>query len=288
MKAVMPTETLADNFGIEKAINMIADAGFEGVDFSDFSSESFVNFDGYIKKAKEVRKLAESRGLTFSQSHGPMVRSLLKAGNWDYAVERTKRSIEVTSLLGAEAIVIHPFQKGFSISGSQELYEINMDFFRKLIPCCEDYNVKLAIENMVWVDANEKKCDGICGDPDEFIYYIDSLKSDFATGCLDFGHLTLCGREPQDVIRYLGGDKITCLHVHDNDYISDRHTLPCTMNMNWGEICKALADIEYGGDFTLEASCFVERFDESFLPTVLKYMADLSKYLIKKIQLYKI
>lgn len=283
----MPTSTLADDFGIEKAIDLIADAGFDGIDYSDCYDSSFVNSENYLELAEKIRKRAENNGLVFCQTHAPFVRKLLKHRGWDYAIERTKRSIETTSALGAELTVVHPFQEGECVAGSQLLFKKNMRFFNALIPSCEKYNVKVAIENMTWKNTSGQKCDGVCAIPSEFAKYIDSLGSEYVTGCLDFGHLTVCGREPQDVLRYLGCKRITCLHVHDNDYISDRHALPCTMNMNWDEICRALAEINYDGDFALEANCFVKRFDELFIPTTLRYMADLSKYLIEKIEKYK-
>lgn len=287
MRIVMPTNTLADDFGIERAVDLIADAGFDGIDFSDCYESSFVNFDGYLEKAEEIRQRAEKRGVVFCQSHAPFVRKLLKQGDWDHAIERTKRSIEVTSVLGAEIAVVHPFQSGNYVTDSEILYEQNMNFFRALIPACEKYNVKVAIENMTWRSSSGGKCDGVCGIPQEFKRYIDDLDSEYITGCLDFGHLTVNQREPQDVLRYLGSKRITSLHIHDNDYLNDRHALPCTMNMDWDEICKALAEIGYEGDFTLEANCFLKRFSEDFVPTALKFMCDISRYLVKKIVTYK-
>ena len=287
MKAVMPTNTLADDYGMDKAIDLIADAGFDGIDFSDCYESSFVNFDGYIETAKTIRDRAEKRGIQFYQAHAPFVRKLLKQGDWGFAVERTRRSMETAAVLGADTIVVHPFQDGNYVADANLLYEKNMEFFKKLIPYCEEYNIKVAIENMTWANSSGGKCDGVCAIPQEFERYIDDLNSKYITGCLDFGHLTVCNREPQDVLRYLGGKRITCLHIHDNDYISDRHALPCTMNMNWDEICKAIAEIGYNGHFTLEANCFFIRFNEDFLPIALKFAADMSHHLIKKIENYK-
>lgn len=287
MRIVMPTNTLAEDFGIETAVDLIAAAGFDGIDFSDCYDSSFVNFDNYVEKAKEICERAENKGIVFTQSHAPVIRKLLKEGDWDYAVERTIRSIEVTSILGASITVVHPFQGENYIENSEMFYEQNMKFFKALIPACEKYNVKVAIENMIWGRADGRKCDGVCAFPQEFKRYIDDLNSKYITGCLDFGHLTVCQREPQDVLRYMGRERISCLHVHDNDYLSDRHALPCTMNMNWEEICKALAEIGYEGDFTLEANCFLIRFSQEFVPTALKFMCDISKYLVNKIEAFK-
>ena len=226
MKIVTTTEIPEHFFGIEKAIELIADAGFDGIDYADSYLKSFVDQDNYLEKAKELNKLANEKGVMFRQAHAPMIRELLKNGEWDYAIERTRKSMEAASVLGAKNVVVHPFQKGSYIIDSEILFEQNIKFFRALIPFCQEYDVKVAIENMVWVDSRGRRCDGVCAVPQEFKRYIETLDSPYITGCLDFGHLTLCQKEPQDVLRYLGKDIVTCLHVHDNDYFSDKHTLP--------------------------------------------------------------
>ena len=129
--------------------------------------------------------------------------------------------------------------------------------------------------------------DGVCAHPLEFIQYIDALESEYVTGCMDTGHCAATGREPQDVLRILGGNRITCMHIHDNDYKSDMHYLPYTVNLDWEEICKALADIDYKGHFTMEASNFMSKFPIELIPTALKFEYDVAKYMVDKISEYK-
>ena len=57
-------------FGIREAITMVADAGFDAIDFSmgigQYSS------DVYEKEYyTELKKYAESKGVYFNQAHGP-------------------------------------------------------------------------------------------------------------------------------------------------------------------------------------------------------------------------
>ena len=103
---------------------------------------------------------------------------------------------------------------------------------------------------------------------------------------LDTGHCGLIGQKTADAVRALGG-RLGALHVHDNNYIADNHTLPYLGKLNWDEILKALAEINYSGDFTFEAMCFLYGFDKDFMPTVLKFMHDTGRYMIEKIQKYK-
>ena len=288
MKTVMPTSYLESKFGIEKAIDLIADAGFDGLDYSDFiSDESLSKRDDYIESAKAIREKADSRGLKFYQTHGPMVTGLLKNFPLEYVQNCTVRSLEVASLLGAEAMVIHPIQDPLHKLGDESVYERNMEFFKYFIPFCEKYNVKIAIENMCKTDPKSGIVhDGVCAHPLEFMKYIDDLNSPYATACFDTGHCSATGREPHDVIRIVG-NRITCLHLHDNDYKSDRHMLPYSMNMDWDEICKALADIDYKGHITMEASNFTNKFPEEFMPTALKFKADVARFIAETVEKYK-
>ncbi len=286
MKTVMNTHYLESRFGIEKTIQLIADAGFDGIDYTDMRSETFL-IDDYQKRAKVLREQAENSGLKFYQTHAPVPSSLLKQGDMDYVKARTIHSLEVASLLGAEAVVVHPIQDSMHKLGDDSVYEKNMDYFRTLLPYCEKYNVKIAIENMTKVDPKTGvKRDGVCAHPLEFKKYLNDLNSLYATGCFDIGHCAATGREPQDVLRILGGNRITCLHVHDNDYMADKHMLPCTMDLNWEEICKALAEIQYSGHLTLEADCFLPKYSDDFIPVALRFMHDTASYLVNKIEKY--
>ena len=85
----------------------------------------------------------------------------------------------------------------------------------------------------------------------------------------------------------LGHDRLSALHVHDNDYKNDTHTLPYYGKMNWDEITKALSDIKYKGRFTYEAAVFLKPLphEEEAVLAGLKYMEAIGRFLIKKIEM---
>lgn len=287
MKIVTTTHNLHRRFSIYKIIELIARAGFDGIDFSDIPIMTEVWNSSYVNYAKSLCHTAEDFGVKFYQAHAPVISDLLNAGDMDFAIERTYRSIEFSSLMGIDTVVVHPLQHSQYATKSDFVYEENMKFFNKLIPCCRDCGVKVAIENMVMPTLDGlRKRDGVCASPDEFKKYIDDLNSEYITGCLDFGHSALSGREPQDMLRVMGADRIKSVHIHDNDYISDCHQLPCTMKLNWDEICKALAEIKYEGHFTLEATCFTDNYDDEFIPQALSFMYKTSCHLVNKVQNY--
>jgi len=65
--------------------------------------------------------------------------------------------------------------------------------------------------------------------------------------------------------------------------------MPYNGTLNWNEICKALGEIDYIGDFTYEVSIpkFIGTMDDDFLPTALRYMADVGKHLVQKVNAYR-
>ncbi|MBP3329599.1 MAG: sugar phosphate isomerase/epimerase [Clostridia bacterium] len=291
MKIVQQTDVLADRYGIEKALDLIADAGFDGYDYSAFhmkDDSSPMNGENYMDLAKKIKAKADERGLKCYQAHAPFPSAKKDDKVFNAGIkEKIIRSMEIAAFLGAEMIVVHPMQHLPYTMNAEKLYELNMAFYRSLIPYAEKFGIKIAVENMFQGDKNRDVCfDGVCADGREFKKYIDDLNSSYITGCLDLGHCGLCGREAQDMLRILGAERITCLHIHDNDYFKDKHTLPCTMSMNWDEICKALAEIGYKGHFTFESDNFLKRYDDEFIPTALRFMYDTAKYLVAKIEKY--
>ena len=71
-----------------------------------------------------------------------------------------------------------------------------------------------------------------------------------------------------------------------SDYVHDLHTLPGSSKINWDAVCRALADVKYKGEFTLEADNFLRKYDVAFRPTACRFMADVCKYLTGKIEAY--
>ena len=280
-------DVLATNFGREKGIEIIADAGFPAIDFSMFRDLDFAFADDWKETTLKFKNIANSRGVIFNQAHAPF------GGGWEKYTKETApkfpRLFEVCALLGIKNVIVHPVQKVPYLGREEEMFEINMEFYSSLAPYAKDCGIKIAIENM-WQNrpVTNYICDCVCADPRELNRYYDSLNDPEAfTVCLDLGHVALCGREPQDAIRTIGHDRLGCLHVHDVDYVHDLHTLPGCARINWDAVCHALADIDYKGDFTLESDNFLNKYDVEFRPTATKFMAEVCKHLTDKIEKYK-
>ena len=277
--------TNKDGIDLAKGINMLIDAGFPALDLSLSGDYDFVLADNYKDNAARIKSLADSRGVVFNQSHAPF------RGYEIYSTQIRPilpRVIEFAGLVGAKAIVVHPLMPMRHYGHVEELFELNMDFYSSLAPYAKNAGIKIAIENM-WnrhpITKNIE--DAACSDPYELARYYDSLDDPEAfTVCLDIGHVALCGREPEDAIRIIGGDRLGAIHAHDVNYLSDLHTLPGVSKVNFDAVCRALADINYKGDFTLESEGFAKGFDNEYLPTVFKFMAETACYYRNKVLRY--
>lgn len=287
MQLVTSTYPVEKRFGDEKAIQMLADAGFDALDYSAFhmkNEDSPLGQKDYKDYAIHLKNIAYQNNISFVQAHAPIP---LGCSNIHYINDFKKciiRAMEVASVMGAQVIVVHPLHYLEYDDNKFELYNINMEFYRELIPYAQRLNIKIACENLFQVNAKGNVVDSVCASYEEYNKYIDTISSSWFTACLDIGHCKVCGRKAQDVIRAMGRDRITALHIHDNNGITDLHKLPGMVSEDWNEICKALAEINYTGNFTFEVNGLLDAYGDEFVPTVLKFMHDTGRYFMSKIK----
>lgn len=286
------THTLAQTFGLEKAVDIIMDAGFPAIDMTMFDLTNGAYDDGYRELAKKLLEKTKARGVVFNQAHAPFGGGI--ENYRDNLLPLFPRMFEFLSLIGAKRVVVHPFHGGKPHYGNEEeWFEINMEFYSSLIPMAQNSGVKIALENM-WNRHPVSKLiiDDVCADPAELVRYYDALgRSDVFDICLDLGHVGVCQREPDIAIRTIG-KKLGALHTHDVDYLNDLHTLPGVVGKyDWDLICRALADVGYNGEITLEADNFIRNmmraYGNEFAPVASKFMADCTRRLVEKVEEYK-
>ncbi len=284
MKLSTTTNILNTNFGIKKTIDIISDAGFDAADFSQFES---CIYEEIPDKAyyTEIKKYAEDKGIFFNQSHAPYGSSFVDEEQSKIRFDEIVRAIKRASYLGVKNIIVHPCQHlEYDKEGNPErLFEYNMNFYPKLKPYCEEYGIRVALENM-WQSVKGMATHSTCSRPDEFIRYLDELNDPCFVACLDIGHSYLAREDTDDFIRRLGNKRLQCLHVHDVDGTHDMHTLPYFGSVNWDKVMSALKEVGYTGDFTFEADCFFIDKPREIMPEASKYMCKTGRYLISKIE----
>lgn len=281
MKLSNKTGSLMNRFGIAKAVDMLIDAGFDAIDFTfpDKGYEMLSSDKGFYT---ELRKYVESKGVYFNQSHAPAPSSLMDEMETNRMFNVITSTMQRASFLGVKNIVVHPCQHLLYVEKGvpEKLFEYNMDFYRRLIPYCEEYGIRVAIENMWQYPGMISH--STCSRASEFIRYIDELNNDCIVGCLDIGHAMLVREMPDKFIRELGNKRLQCLHVHDVDGISDLHTLPYLGIIDWRSVMEALKEIDYKGEFTFEADNILAGKPDSLVPQYLKLMEQTGRYLIEK------
>ena len=286
MKIASQTEYVSARLNDYEAVRMVCEAGFDALDFSMFhmkNDDCLLNSDSYKDIVKELKNIADGFGKPFCQAHAPF--PTLRDGDEEYnknMLPKVKRSIEIAGMLGVENIVVHPIFFG------ENKFEKNMEMYMGLLDDAKNAGVKIALENMFGKKNPEtnKQTPNVCSLAPEFAEFYDALPREYFTCCVDIGHCALVGSTPEEMLRGLG-ERVGCLHVHDNDTFDDWHFPPFTLDLDWKEIAKALADIDYKGDLTFEADSFMNNKPDFLLPECAKLMAKTGKYLVSRFNAYK-
>lgn len=254
-------------FGTERAIEIVAGAGFEGLDYSMFDlnrEDNPVNHNDYATRMASFKKIAENCGVCFNQTHAPFPSFKIDDEDYNKTVyPQLIRAIEATAILGAPHVVMHPQPLG------EDSLERNIEFYAGLEPYCKEYGVKIALENLIRPK--------FFGEGSQLAALIDGLGSDCFTGLIDVGHASIRG-DCSQVLSQMGG-RVTALHIHDNDAKDDNHNMPFNRGLDWEKICAALKDIGYSGDLTYEAGFYIRQFPKELAPAAYKMMAETAKYL---------
>ncbi len=283
------TATLAKKYDEKEALKIIKEAGFDAADLTLTCLEQpdchWLSED-YKEKALALRAFSEEIGLPILQAHAPFA----FGADADYegkVLPTVVRSIEIAALAGAKKIVVHPRIRLSYFDHVEENFALNMEFYGRLASSAKEYGIQICLENMWATNKLTGVIDHcVCSQPEEFNRYLDTLREKYGdcfAACLDLGHIVLVGQDPIEMIRTMG-NRITALHIHDNDYKKDLHTLPGHAKMDMVSIFKALHEIGYRGIFTLEADKFFKKQVPELWPLSLKYMAEVSRYYSKIIE----
>ena len=280
------TERLQRKLGYEGAIKVLADVGFDAYDLSQFGAvgeNDPLHGDGFEEYAASLRRFADGLGIVCNQSHAPFPSSTGDPANDGQIYKSIVRSMKIASILGAKCIVVHPKQHLPYRQNEDTLKKINFDFYKSLIPYCEQFGIKVAVENMWQMNPVGRKTivNSTCARVEEFCEYVDMLDSEWIVACLDIGHVSLCGEDMEVMIRGLGKKRLQALHVHDTDGCRDLHTLPFTSGNDFRLIMRLLREIGYEGDLTFEADSFYAGFPDEMLPDVASFMQKTGRQLIR-------
>ncbi len=255
--------------GEQRAVELVAKAGFDAWDFTMFSMHRFdkstqtffktdhpLSSKNALEFSRNLKKIGFDNGIICNQAHAPYPSSFAN-------IDTLKTAIECAAEAGANIIVVHPMNK--------ESAEKNAELYNLLLPFAKQHNVKIAAENM-WNWDNEKNhsCFAACATPESFNKHLDLVNDEFLVACLDIGHAEMKGSETSAEKMILSlGNRLKALHIHDNDKLFDLHKIPYTDKIDFDKIAAALRKIGYSGYLTLEANRAFSELCESQVPAKL-------------------
>lgn len=281
MKISVETYALRKRFGDEEGLRRIAAAGFDSFDYSFYWTDERDDMlgDDYLCRAERLKEYTSLLGLTCGQAHAPFdIMANNRFDESDPLFIRLVRSIEMASVLGAENIVVHRVAAPDSLDET----EFNRGFYRSLIPYCEKYGIKVAVENLF--TFRDGKPVGVFGKPEILKDFIESLDSDCFTACVDVGHAILTGAPPQELIAGIGGGLLKSLHIHDNDGNNDSHRFPWCGVIDWDAVTDSLAAVGYDGEMTLEIFGSLCRYPAELTDDALVFAARIASRLADMVE----
>ena len=274
MKISTEIASSARRVGEEKAIELLAKAGFDAWDFSMFSmcrydwvAKKAILTDhplakpDYLKFARNLKRIGLDNGIVCNQSHAPFPSNCPEIRSY------FKRAIECTAEAGGEICIIHP--------DNDSSPEQNAEMYNELLPFAKQCGVKIATENMWnWNKELDQASFAACATPESFCAHVDTANSEWLVACLDLGHAEMKGLNTTavEMIKALG-PRLKALHIHDNDKWHDSHQIPFSMDIDFVPIVKALKEIGYDGYFTLEADQYLWKYNADNVFEGIKEMA---------------
>ena len=291
--------SLINRYGYDETFRIFHDCGLDAMDYPVDGGTPTVEAlqranvyglteDEVVAKFSAIKESADRHGIIIGQTHAIF-------GQYEPAVTKeffdiTVKDILATHVLGARHTVVHPIKMPGRILDARkdENFELNLRFYRGLVPYLEKWNVKCAIENLFLEDGEGNLRASECADPQETLDYISELGSDLFCACADTGHFSLVEKDTGitvgDAIRRLG-KTVEVVHMQETDRVRDLHVVPFTLRntMDWDDIIAALREIGYKGNMNFEVMPFVKQFPDELKEAALAHVSKVARYFAEKV-----
>ena len=241
----------------EQRAKAIKDAGFDCViTCADPNMDvQNGNIKTQVKLFKKYGLELSSLHMTYSNPTLPMFWTQSKEGK--KIEKRLKKDVKIAHKYGFKEVVVH-------LVGTPN--QIGLKRLKRVLKLCHRLNVPLAIENVE--------------DYNVFRYTFANIKDDYLKFCWDCGHSNVYFKDIDYPKIY--GEKMICLHLHDNSGLKDDHTLNKYGNIDWDEVAKKIA--KYNKDIYLDYEMLMHyKTDDDTLESVLEETFLQAKELEEKI-----
>jgi len=282
----------------------IKECGFEAVDFNidHYVSSAKLSKEGIyptvfdksteelLEFFKPLKEASEKTGVEIGQMHAPFpVWHREKEDINDHLIMILDKCFAVCEYVGCPAIVVHPIQR---YDKTLE-WENNLALYRRLIPIIKKYKgVKICLENL-FNSRSVRIFECRLSSASELCRMIDLLNDeaggDYFGLCFDIGHANLTGRNVKEFIKEVG-NRLTILHIHDNNGLDDLHMVPYSYLMNgathvcdWPGFVEGLKEIGYNGVIAFETFRIFHAYPKEVHTEVLKLISAIGHYWVDEI-----
>ncbi|MCL2479708.1 MAG: sugar phosphate isomerase/epimerase [Treponema sp.] len=216
---------------IEERFRLIASAGFDNVIL--WWGDQFADIEGAKERLPDIARRA---GLFVENIHTDFAHcnSIWKDNQEGESVfERYMENAGACEMQNIPAMVVH------LTSGNEPppANELGIDRLKRITAKAEKGGVIIALENLRKNEYLETVFAGINS---------PNLKL-----CYDSGHEN-CFTKKNDVLDRFG-EKLFCVHLHDNDGTDDQHGIPGIGTIDWPALIGKLKQCSFKGSVTLEA-----------------------------------
>jgi len=259
-----------------RTLAQLRSIGFGGVDFNytDYASSPELMTSRFDRWTDALGTAAEKNRIRIFQAHAPCL------APWHSAEERqllhglTRHCLAASGRLGVQWVVFHALPQPDFLGGPAQnsLLCANADYFRSILDLMPD-GPGIAVEN----GSGE-----LTRTAEELLGLVDRVGSERFGVCWDTGHAHLDGVD-QDVEIAALGATLKCLHVQDNDGVSDQHLLPFAVRggIKWQAVTRGLQRAAYRGAFNYEVhNAFHDRPPES-IPVILKHAHAVARVILE-------
>ena len=226
--------------------------------------------------------LAKEAGIEISQVHGPWrwpARDFAEEDRCE-RMEKMKKSIRATSVMGCKNWVIHPIMP-FGVhekdtEDAPKTWDMNIEFMGELLKTAKEYDVTICLENMPMLNFSLAK-------PVDILRFVKTMNDEKFKICLDTGHVSVFEGElsvAEETKRL--GKEIRVLHVHDNRCRFDLHLMPYYGVTEWEGFKQALKDIGFSGTLSFE-TLPPDKLPEAVFEEHCKMYAKLAREMAKDI-----
>ena len=269
----------------EVSVKACAEAGYKFLDpcLTHFFGEDMpLARDNWETWTHNLRKLSDSLGVSFIQSHGLIATGSIldingKPRHPKYD-EYIRRSIIASEILGVNWMVLHPemWPDSDGHADYKKSFRYNLDFFAKWGEIATRHNVGIAVENMGNSPGGIMR---YCVRAEELIELVDTLNDPMIKICIDTGHAHLSRFSVPDYIRTVG-NRLRATHIDDNHQNKDEHFAPFQGTIPWRDVMQALREVECDFDFTFEIQHLTSCFPAAVQAPLVKFSYTLGEYLL--------